>query len=474
MTEKKTCDHMNVDGTFKEVDGSRFNGCVLHMMECEGHDKDSATKICGKIAQEKLAASTGKMPIALTGLSTEITPREGARPTTHEADLWIVYLPKGDHTVDQIAGDGSPSKLRVNPSALSAKRMEAALRLTQGKPAGNRAYTDYNHDDKEASGRPLRFTWHDDLGVIGLTRRTPAALKATTGDPPEFQAFSPHVPIDPETGEAVGIYMNCGGFVNRPLFGDATSLSAAAHLPQELVAADPNAVELIAATPEDAAATDPGAPDGAVVRGSPTAHADRPKVSRTFDGLIARLCARYLFDPATVAEEALITAFERDLADAASLTARARLADQAIVALGFEKSAAPTPEELTAKAATLRQPSDDEIGKELAGFAVGSGILAPAERAEWERRLARDRRGWSRELAARAPSVLLARVIKDPPVIGAAGGVRHKARWEHRVDELCASDPFIAPIALKDPARARSVALERIAKEEPALLKERV
>ena len=68
-----------------------------------------------------------------------------------------------------------------------------------------------------------------------------------------------------------------------------------------------------------------------------------------------------------------------------------RLADDAIVALGFEQSATPTPEELTAKAATLRKPSDDEIGKELAGFAVGTGILAPAERVEWERRLAKDR-----------------------------------------------------------------------------------
>ncbi len=416
------------------------------------------------------ATQTIPRAVALTGLSSAF-PLAALAPPSSGVDLWIVYLPKGDRTVDQIAGDGSPTKLRVNPSPLSAKRMEAARRLVASKRNSNKAYVDYNHDDKEASGRPLKFAWHDDLGVIGLTRRTPAALKATTGDPPEFQAFSPHVPIDPETGEAVGIYMNCGGFVNRPLFGDATSLSAAAHLPQELVAADSNTVELIAATPEDAAATDPGAPDGAVVRGSLTAHADRPKVSRTFDGLIARLCARYQFDPASVTEEALIAAFERDLAEAVSLTARARLADHAVVALGFERSATPTPEELTAKAATLRQPSDDEIGKELAGFAVGSGILAPAERAEWERRLAKDRRGWGKELAARAPSVLLARVIKDPPVIGAAGGMRQKARWEHRVDELCASDPFIAPIALKDPARARSVALERLAKEEPQLLK---
>jgi hypothetical protein len=384
--------------------------------------------------------------VALTGLSSSINPDTcvGVNHEPSSLDLWIVYLPKGDHTVDQIAGDGSPSKLRVNPSSLSAKRMEAALRLVASKPNANKPYVDYNHDDKEASGRPLKFAWRDDLGVIGLTRRTPAALKATTGDPPEFQAFSPHVPIDPETGEAVGIYMNCGGFVNRPLFGDATSLSAAAHLPQELIAAEPNAVELISTAPP----------------------------VRAFDTLIARLCGRFLLDPATVTEDALIAAFDRDLADTTSLTARARLGDHAIVALGFEPSATPTPEELTAKAATLRKPSDDEIGKELAGFAVGTGILAPAERVEWERRLAKDRRGWSKELAAKAPSVLLARIIKDPPVIGAAGGVRQKAQWEHRVDELCASDPHIAPIALKDPVRARSIALERIAKEEPSLLKQ--
>ncbi len=461
MPEKKTCDHMNADGTFKEVDGSRFNGCVLHMMECEGHDKDSATKICGEIAQEKLAG-TQKKPVALTGLATELTAASGDSLVTNKVDLWIVYLPKGDHTVDQIGGDGSPSKLRVNPSPLSAKRMEAARRLVAGKRNSNKPYVDYNHDDKEASGRPLKFAWHDDLGVIGLTRRTPAALKATTGDPPEFQAFSPHVPIDPETGEAVGIYMNCGGFVNRPLFGDATSLSAAAHLPQELIAAEPNAVEL---TSPDLGVAEIAAPEEEERHTSAVP-------TRAFATLIAKLCGRYVLDPATVTEDALIAAFERDVSNTASLTARAHLADHAIVALGFEQSAMPTPEELTAKAATLRQPSDDVIGKELAGFAVGAGILAPAERVEWERRLAKDRRGWSRELAAKAPSVLLARVIKEPPVIGAAGGVRQKARWEHRVDELCASDPFIAPVALKDPARARSIALERIAKEEPALLKQ--
>jgi len=358
--------------------------------------------------------------IALTGLSTALSGEAAQQRGPTGADLWIVYLPKGDCTVDQVSEGGRPTKLRVNPSPLSAKRMEAARRVVASKAHANQPYIDYNHDDKEASGRPLKFAWHEDLGVIGLTRRTLQAVERTAGDPPEFQAFSPHVPIDPESGEAVGIYMNCGGFVNRPLFGDATALSAAAHLPQELVAADPNVVELIDATSEDLTTT-----------------------ARPFSALISRLCARYLLDPAIVSETELLAAWEREQVETASLTA---------------------------KAATLTQPSDDVIGKEMVGFAVGIGILAPAERSEWERRLAKDRHGWTKELLAKAPSVLLGRIIKDQS-ISAVDGARQKAKWEHRVDELCAKDPLIAPIALKDPTRAKSIALERIAKDEPQLLK---
>lgn len=361
------------------------------------------------------APSNTKHAVALTGLSTAIQNPKSA--IQNRTDLWIVYLPKGDRAVDQNAEDGTPTKLRVNPSALSAKRMEAARRLAAVKPNANQPYTDYNHDDKEASGRPLKFAWHDDLGVIGLTRRTLQAIERITGDPPEFQAFSPHVPIDPESGEAVGIYMNCGGFVNRPLFGDATSLSAAAHLPQELVAADPREVELVSAAPDEV---------------------------HPFSELIAKLCAHYQLDASTVTEPELIAA--------------------------FEKSVVPQPAELTAKAA-LHKPSDEEIGMELVGFAVGCGILAPAEKTEWERRLAKDRAGWTKELLAKAPSVLLGRVIQDQSAIHAAGGAKPKAKWEQRVEELCAKDPLIAPIAAKDPARAKSIALERIAKEEPALLR---
>ncbi len=218
--------------------------------------------------------SNTKHVVALTGLSSGIKPGS-------QADLWIVYLPKGDRAVDQNAEDGTPTKLRVNPSALSAKRMEAALRQAQGKRASNQPYTDYNHDDKEASGRPLKFAWHDDLGVIGLTRRTLQAVERTDQPirPSSRKPSSPHrAASTPKRAEA-GRYpaMNCGGFVNRPLFGDATSLSAAAHLPQELVAADPNEVELVSAAQRTSS--------------SSFQRTDRRK-----------LCAHYQLDASTVTE----------------------------------------------------------------------------------------------------------------------------------------------------------------------------
>src|SRR6266571_3068248 len=43
----KDSKYMNPDGTFK----GGFSGCVSHMIEVEGHSKESATKICGYIAQ---------------------------------------------------------------------------------------------------------------------------------------------------------------------------------------------------------------------------------------------------------------------------------------------------------------------------------------------------------------------------------------------------------------------------------------
>src|SRR5260370_41953554 len=62
----KASKYMNPDGTFK----GGFSGCVSHMIEVEGHSKESATKICGYIAQHV----KNRAP----------APAEGSRPTPPE------------------------------------------------------------------------------------------------------------------------------------------------------------------------------------------------------------------------------------------------------------------------------------------------------------------------------------------------------------------------------------------------------
>jgi hypothetical protein len=224
---------------------------------------------------------------------------------------FAAILPRGDRRVPQTNPDGSPYELRVHPSPLSARRMEAARRQMTAGP-GVKPYTDYDHEDKEASGAPLRFAWHDDFGVIGLTRLTAKAVERTTGEPPEYQSFSPHVPMDPETGEAVGLYTNCGGFVNRGLFGAEALLSATARLSASLVAADPNDVARISA------ALDNGEP--------PTA----ARTGADMQQLKARLCAAWTLDPETTTEAGLIAAFDQHQTSIAALTAKIILASPSL------------------------------------------------------------------------------------------------------------------------------------------------
>ena len=284
----------------------------------------------------------------------------------------IVVLPAGDQLVDQVNPDGAPYKLRVNPSVLSAKRMEAARQLVARDARQVQPYFDYNHEDKEASGYPKRFWWKDGLGVMADVEWTQSAVAKITGATPEFQAFSPRIPIDEETGEALGLFLNSGGLVNRPLFGAKTKISVSAD-ELELVAADPNAVELVSALEED---------------GEPAPQIGTEQ--RSGDGAV--------------------------------------------------------------------------IGRELIGFAVGCGILAPAERDEWERRMTKDRAGWTRELLAKSPTVLIGKFIKDQAV-GATG--RSQRDWKREARELIAQDPQLKKLAESDPDAAMSRAIELINARNP-------
>lgn len=395
----------------------------------------------------------------------------------------ILYLPKGKSKVVSASAnaDGTFPEIECNVTRRSAIHMEAARQtlVAQGKTP----FTDYCHEgilgnNDRKSGMPTRFWWDDNRGVMGDHEWTEPAEKALTGKLPEFDAFSPHVPIgdseSPFPGEALGLYQNCGGLVNIGTFGRKVKFSESADM-QQLVAADPNLVAQVdAALRTD---TQPAAEE------------------KQMKELIAKLCAAFSIKPDgkadTDLEKELLAAFEKEHTGVAVLTARAGALKPVIVAVGLSDDKAITEAELIGAlkkqngnviviaddgALSFKPPvtADELVGKEVVEFAVSTGILAPAEKEEWLGRFKRDRAGWQKELIGKTPSVLIGKLVKEAVTTAATTttAAAAKPKWETRMEELIAKDPAIAAVAKNDLVKARSLAVERIAKDEPALLVE--
>jgi hypothetical protein len=86
MAKEASCSHLNSDGTFKEVGGSAFNGCVLHMQaECGGgHSEESAKKICGSISANKSGSAKPNTGLQAAN-ATSTKSFESARDTATSA-----------------------------------------------------------------------------------------------------------------------------------------------------------------------------------------------------------------------------------------------------------------------------------------------------------------------------------------------------------------------------------------------------
>jgi phage I-like protein len=72
-TKEERAAYLNPDGTFK----NGFDGCVAYMINVEGHDEDSAKKICGYIAKQK-GLNTNMNTIELKTLAAWIGAPEDA------------------------------------------------------------------------------------------------------------------------------------------------------------------------------------------------------------------------------------------------------------------------------------------------------------------------------------------------------------------------------------------------------------
>jgi hypothetical protein len=135
----------------------------------------------------------------------------------------IQWMPPGEHQITALKS-GEPVTLTVRVHAGTAERMNRLLQDLRAKAAagaGDYPYFDFNHDDGEASGRPLEFYWAgDDLktgGVRAKAEWSDRTQQSLSGKVPGFRRFSPSFTVD-AAGEVTGAPLNMGGLVNRAAF----------------------------------------------------------------------------------------------------------------------------------------------------------------------------------------------------------------------------------------------------------------
>ena len=148
----------------------------------------------------------------------------------------IQYMPPGRQKVRPfVNNEAHPMEIVV-----TAKYAEVFDRANQvliaearaGK--GDEPYTDFNHDDAQASSRPIRYYWGGDDpqsgGVLCETLATASGLEALTppaGVAPDWTRFSPRWVFHKKTLEPLGLPVNQGGFVNRAAFTNISRLPVA-------------------------------------------------------------------------------------------------------------------------------------------------------------------------------------------------------------------------------------------------------
>ncbi len=116
-----------------------------------------------------------------------------------------------DITVNVLVDKGTESKLQAQLDAINSRN-------------GDRAYFDFNHDDKEASFWPSRFTWRDQpvAGVYVAGDWSDSGKRAINGK--VYRSFSPVFHVDDDSKNPARIICNLnarpnmGGLVNNPAF----------------------------------------------------------------------------------------------------------------------------------------------------------------------------------------------------------------------------------------------------------------
>jgi len=144
----------------------------------------------------------------------------------------IQWMPPGEHEITALK-EGEPVTLKVSVHAGTAERMNRLLQDLRAKAAaglGDYPYFDFNHEDGEASGRPLEFYWAGDDpktgGVRAKAEWSDRTQQSLSGKVPGFRRFSPSFTVNAD-GEVTGAPLNMGGLVNRAAFKTIQPIVAA-------------------------------------------------------------------------------------------------------------------------------------------------------------------------------------------------------------------------------------------------------
>lgn len=164
----------------------------------------------------------------------------------------VMWMPGGVHDLQATRG-GKPAKVRVrvDPSVAAAAQQS----LLRHAARGQRAFFDFDHENRAASAWPTEFLWQDapKPGVYARVEWSAPGKEAIQGR--AYRAFSPTFFVDDsDPARVTGAPINMGGLVNDPAFKDMSPFWASQPNPQ---ANDMDKTEATgtAGTPNPAAST---------------------------------------------------------------------------------------------------------------------------------------------------------------------------------------------------------------------------
>jgi phage I-like protein len=174
-----------------------------------------------------------RLAATLPALPNTNTPNEQEQPGgVTELPTEIQWMPAGQHVIAATQGEAPVTQL-VIVNAETATRMEALLQELRAQAeagAEDVPYFDFNHEDAEASARPLRFYWGGEDALTGGVRVevewTEPGRTALLGK--AYRRFSPSFFVD-VAGEVTGAPLNMGGLVNRAAFKTINPIVAGAN-----------------------------------------------------------------------------------------------------------------------------------------------------------------------------------------------------------------------------------------------------